>query len=83
MAYACEICGKKTLIGRSQSHRRGVAGRRWKKRAQETRRTFKPNLQKKTFLVDGDRVQMRVCTRCLKAVKNFGKVKSYKNITVA
>ena len=83
MAFACEICNKKGSIGRSQTHRRGVAGRRWKKRAQETKRTFKPNLQKKTFVVAGDKVQMRVCTSCLKAVKNFGKVKDYKSISVA
>jgi len=83
MSYACEICEKKTSIGRSQTHKRGVAGRRWKNRAQMTMRTFKPNLQKKTFVVNGDAVQMRVCTKCIKAVKNFGKVKTYKNIAIA
>jgi len=83
MTYICEICDKSSQVGRSQSHKRGVAGKRWNKRAQETRRVFKPNLQRKTFvLAGGDTVQMRVCTKCLKAVKKFGKVKTYKNIAV-
>lgn len=83
MSYVCEICGKGTIVGRSQQHGRGVAGRRWKKRAQATRRVFKPNLQKKTFILSsGDKKQMRVCTKCLKAAKKFGKVKDFKNIGV-
>ena len=82
MAYACEICGKKTTIGRSQKHKRGVAGKRWKKRVTATRRVFKPNLQKKTLVISGEKKQMRICTKCIKAIKNKGKVKEYSNISV-
>lgn len=82
MAYICDICGKGTVVGRSQKHRRGVAGKRWKKRVKATFRLFRPNLQKKSFLINGKRKQMKVCTKCIKAVKNKGKVKSYKNISV-
>lgn len=83
MAYVCDICGKKTVVGRRQRHRRGVAGKRWRKRVRATFRLFRPNLQKKTFIVNGKKTQMRVCTKCLKAVKNKGKVKNFKNISIA
>lgn len=82
MAYVCDICGKSSVVGRSQQHQRGVAGKRWKKRVRATFRLFRPNLQRKSFLVNGEKKQMRVCTKCLKAVKNKGKVGSYKNISV-
>lgn len=76
----CEICGKHKAIGRSQQHRRGVAGRRWKKRAQKTPRVFKPNLQKKTVVVTGDKKQMKICTKCIKRIRNYGAVGDYKKI---
>ena len=82
MAFACEICGKKTVKGRSQRHGRGVAGRRWKKRAQMTLRRFRPNIQRATFVIQGKEKQMKVCTKCIKRVKKYGSVKEYKNISV-
>ncbi len=33
MSYICDKCGKDIVTGRSQQHKRGVAGKRWKKRA--------------------------------------------------
>jgi len=77
----CEICGKSSVVGRSQSHKRGVAGKRWNKRAQSTRRVFKINLQKKTVkLASGETKQMRICGKCIKRIKNFGNVKDFKNV---
>ncbi|PIU28546.1 50S ribosomal protein L28 [Candidatus Woesebacteria bacterium CG07_land_8_20_14_0_80_44_9] len=61
MSYRCENCGKETVVGRSQRHARGVAGKRWKKRAQKTPRTFKPNLQ----MFQG----RKLCTKCIKRLK--------------
>jgi len=78
----CEICGKHKRIGRSQQHRRGVAGRRWKKRAQKTPRVFKPNLQKKTVIINSDKKQMKICTKCIKRIKKYGQLRSYKNIAL-
>ncbi|HJX59454.1 MAG TPA: bL28 family ribosomal protein [Patescibacteria group bacterium] len=78
MAYICDNCGKSIVSGRSQHHRRGVAGRRWAKRAQSTLRTFKPNLQKAAILVAGKKVSMKLCTRCLKRFKKEGKLYSAK-----
>lgn len=82
MSYICEICGKKSSLGHSRKHRRGVAGRRWKKRAQATVRSFKPNLQRVTLKIDNQIKKMRVCTKCLKRIKKFGSVKEFKNIAV-
>jgi len=83
MSYICEICDKKTVIGRSQRHRRGVAGKRWKKSVPATRRVFRPNLQKVTLKVNEKTSKMMICTKCLKSIKKFGKVKKYSNIAVA
>ncbi len=66
MAYVCDNCGKGLIHGRQSSHHRGVAGKRWKKRAQVTQRTFKPNLQK----VAG----MRLCADCISRFKKEGKI---------
>jgi large subunit ribosomal protein L28 len=79
----CQICGKQPVTGRSQQHKRGVAGRRWRKRAQKTVRVFFPNIQSRRVIINGDEKKMKLCTKCIKAIKNKGKVKEYKNISVA
>lgn len=61
MAYICENCGKGITYGVTKSHRRGVAGKRWRKRAQVVKRTFKPNLQKKNGKL--------LCASCIKKLK--------------
>lgn len=71
------------MMGRSQHHGRGIAGKRWKKRAQITPRLFKVNLQKVTLKINGNEKQMRVCTKCIKRIKKFGSIREYKNIAVA
>ena len=81
MSYVCQICHKSNVVGRSQMHGRGVAGKRWKKRAPVTPRLFRINLQKKTVLINGVAKQMRLCTKCIKRIKNFGSIKDYKNIS--
>ena len=78
----CEICGKKTAVGRSRQHKRGVAGRRWKKRAQATPRLFKPNIQKRTVIISGEKKQMKLCAKCIKRIRKFSSIKSYSNITL-
>lgn len=61
MAYVCDNCGKASQYGETHSHRRGVAGGRWKKRAAHTRKVFKPNLHKW--------MGMKLCTKCLRKLK--------------
>lgn len=73
----CDNCGKTTVMGRQSSHGRGVAGRRWKKRAQKTVRSFKPNLQKISMMVEGKKIQFKLCTSCIKRFKKDNKIVAY------
>ena len=58
MSKVCEFCGKHAVAGRSISHsHRTVA------------RTFKPNIQRVTVVVDGHKKKANVCTRSLKSGK--------------
>jgi large subunit ribosomal protein L28 len=82
MSYVCYICGKKKSVGRSQQHKRGVAGKRWRKRAPATSRLFVPNLQKKTLVINGEKKKVLVCAKCLKRIKKYGSIKNYSNISV-
>ncbi len=65
----CYHCGKGILFGRSHTHHRGVAGGRWKKRAQKTQRIFEPNLQRVRILVKAEELAVKMCTKCIKRVK--------------
>lgn len=69
MAYLCDYCSRSVQYGESHSHGRGVAGGRWKKRAPHTRKVFKPNLHAYTMDVDGKRIKMKLCTKCLRKLK--------------
>ena len=78
MSAICQNCGKGTVFGSSKQHRRGVAGKRWKKRVTPTPRTFKVNLQKFTITIAGKSKQYRLCAKCIKRFKKDGKLKSLK-----
>ncbi len=56
MAFACEICGKKRLVGNNVSHANN-----------RTKRVFRPNLQTVRALIQGAARRIRVCTRCLRS----------------
>lgn len=62
MSAICANCGKTSVYGSSQRHRRGVAGKRWNKRAQETKRVFNVNFQ----IFEGK----KLCSSCLKKIKS-------------
>jgi ribosomal protein L28 len=66
----CYHCGKTQLYGRSHTHHRGVAGGRWKKRAPKTQKIFKVNLQRIDIIENSKSKEVRLCTKCLKRVKN-------------
>ena len=51
----CEICGKGRQFGHNVSHSK-----------RRTNRSWKPNIQKVTLVVDGRPKSMKVCTRCLR-----------------
>lgn len=82
MSYICDNCAKDIVTGRSQQHKRGVAGKRWKKRAQATPRTFKPNLQKVAVMVGGVKRTMKLCTKCIKRFEKEGKLFDYKKVAL-
>ncbi len=70
MAFACEVCGKKPVMGNSVSHR-GKAkylGGVGTKVTGISRRKFKPNLQRvRVTTANGTNKTVRVCTQCLRS----------------
>jgi len=55
----CDVCGKTTQFGRNVSFSK-----------RRTNRMFKPNVQRKTMIIDGVAKKVNVCTRCMRtAVK--------------
>lgn len=82
MAFLCDNCDKGVMMGRSQRHGRGVAGKRWSKRAPMTSKMFKPNVQKVGMLVDGKKVTMNFCTKCIKKFRKEGKIKSFAPVSL-
>ncbi|MFS8158816.1 MAG: large ribosomal subunit protein bL28 [Candidatus Roizmanbacteria bacterium] len=69
MSNVCYHCEKGAMYGRTHTHRKGVAGGRWRKRAQKVARIFKPNLQPMTIMEDKKEMQVRLCSSCIKRVK--------------
>ncbi|MCA9372353.1 mitochondrial large ribosomal subunit protein bL28m [Candidatus Woesebacteria bacterium] len=57
------------MKGRSHTHHRGVAGGRWKKRAQKTLRAFRPNLQNVSIELNGEVTRVKLCAKCMKRIK--------------
>ena len=55
MSRVCSICGKGQTSGNNVSHSK-----------RRTRRTFKANVQKVSFIQNGKEQKGYVCTRCLK-----------------
>ncbi len=55
----CRISGKKTITGNNISHSNRA-----------TKRIWKPNLQKVTVIIDGQKKKIRVCARYIRKLKN-------------
>ncbi len=75
MAYMCDYCGKGVQYGETGVHGRGVAGGRWKKRAQKTRKVFKPNLHYRKVTIKGEAIRVRLCTKCLRKIGSLDEKK--------
>ncbi|GAB4219827.1 MAG: hypothetical protein Fur009_7730 [Candidatus Microgenomates bacterium] len=69
MENSCYHCGKTVIFGRQHTHHRGVAGGRWKKRAQKTPRVFKVNFVRATILENGKEKRVKLCAKCVKRIK--------------
>jgi large subunit ribosomal protein L28 len=61
MAAQCELTGKGKQFGNNVSFS-----------LRRTKRVFKPNLQKKTFMVDGQKVTMNLSTQAIRTLKKKG-----------
>lgn len=61
MAAKCELTGKGKQFGNNISFS-----------MRHTKRVFKPNLQKKTFMVDGHKVTMNLSTQAIRILKKKG-----------
>lgn len=61
MASRCELTGKGKQYGNNVSFS-----------MRHTKRVFKPNLQKKTFEVDGQKVTMNLSTQAIRTLKKKG-----------
>ena len=70
MAARCELTGK----GKQFGHNVSFSFRR-------TKRVFKPNLQKKTFVVDGQKVTMVLSTQAIRTLKKKGIIGQPANAT--
>ena len=60
----CEISGKGKMYGHNVSFSQ-----------HKTRKVFKPNVQKKTLIVDGQKVRVNVATSTLRTLKKKGLIK--------
>jgi large subunit ribosomal protein L28 len=62
VAGKCDMCGKAKTFGNnvSFSHKK-------------TNRDFRPNVQKKRLMVNGENVRLNVCTRCMRTLGKSGK----------
>ncbi len=60
----CEISGKGKMYGHNVSFSQ-----------RKTRKVFKPNVQKKTLVVDGHKIKVNVATSTLRTLKKKGLVK--------
>jgi large subunit ribosomal protein L28 len=58
MAFQCDICAKKRLVGNKVSHSNI-----------KTKKVQKPNLQRVHAVVNGVRTHVRICSRCLRSGK--------------
>jgi ribosomal protein L28 len=73
MAYRCDLCGKGSQASRLQTHKPGVAGGQWKKRAPEKNRRSLPNLHIYRGYLLGDVGKWTLCTKCQRLVRNAAK----------
>ena len=63
MSRKCEICGKGIQYGHNVSHSK-----------RRTKRVFLPNLKTKRMKINGVVKKVKICMKCLKRAKNFGKI---------
>src|SRR3972149_7390951 len=64
MAFKCDNCGRGIRWGHRVSHSKRRTGR-----------AFRPNIQKKTIMIDGRLIHAKLCTNCLKTLRKVKKAR--------
>lgn len=72
MASRCELTGKGSQTGNNVSFS-----------LRRTKRRFKPNLQKKTFTVDGHKITLTLSTQAIRTLKKKGILPKKGDLTLA
>ena len=62
--YKCDITGKGKMYGQNVSHSQ-----------RKTKRVFKPNLQKKTIVIDGQKVRLKLAASTIRTLNKLEKQK--------
>ncbi len=60
MAYACDICNK----GKQYGHNVPFSQKK-------TNKVWKPNLQRQRLSIGGTRVQVKICTSCIRTLAKY------------
>jgi len=60
MSYKCDITGKGKQYGNNRSHS-----------LRATKKAWKPNLQKKTLVVDGQKVRLKLAASTIRTLKKY------------
>ena len=58
MSYKCDITGKGKQFGNNVSHS-----------MRHTKKVWKPNLQTKTFIIDGQKIRLKVAASTIRTLK--------------
>ena len=61
MSGKCDVCGKTSVFGHNVSFSK-----------RRTNRMFKPNVHRKTMIVNGEPKKVNVCTRCMRTAVKTG-----------
>ncbi len=60
MSYKCDITGKGKQFGNNRSHS-----------LRATKRAWKPNLQTKTMIIDGQKVRLKLAASTIRTLKKY------------
>jgi large subunit ribosomal protein L28 len=62
VAGKCEVCGKTKSFGHNVSFSK-----------RRTNRDFRPNVQRKHIVINGEMKRLNICTRCMRTLGKTGK----------
>ncbi len=62
VAGKCDVCGKAKTFGNNVSFSK-----------RRTSRDFRPNVQRKRMVLNGEAVRLNICTRCMRTAGKSGR----------